>query len=88
MSFEIANSEDVLKLIRSVNEMKSQFEKQNMEKILGEWVDAPFACKKLKICRRTLSTYIATGDLKAARFGRKILFKLADLEEFIIKGYR
>jgi hypothetical protein len=88
MSYEIVNSEDVIKLIHSVNEMKSHLQKENEEKLLNEWVNGPVVCKRLKICNRTLFTLRKSGKLKYSQFGRKILYRHSDIEEFIKQNYR
>jgi len=88
MSFDLINSEDVSKLIHSVDEMKSHLQKENEERLLNEWVTGPIVCKRLKICNRTLFNLRKSGQIKYSQFGRKILYKLSDVENFIQQSYR
>jgi hypothetical protein len=88
MSFDLINSDDVTRLIRSVNEVKNHLQQENEEKLLNQWVDGPFVCKKLKICNRSLFALRKSGKLKYSQFGRKILYKNADLEDFIQQNYK
>lgn len=88
MPFDLINSDDVSKLIKSLDEMKTHLLKENEEKLLNQWVDGPFVCRKLGICKRTLDSYRKKGLIKFSQFGRKILYKLSDIESFIQKGYR
>lgn len=72
-----------------MSEVKAHLQKEAQEKLLGEWVDGPFVCNKLKICNRTLFDLRKSGRLKFTQFSsRKILYKLSDIEEFIQKGYK
>jgi hypothetical protein len=88
MSFDLIDTENVIKLIKSVNEMKAQLQQENEDKLLSQWVDGPFVLKKLKICSRTLYALRKNGKLKFSQFGRKILYKNSDLEDFIQQNYK
>lgn len=88
MSYEIMNSEDVERLIKSMNEVKAYLKKEAEEKLFNEWLDVPKTCRKLGICKRTLDYYRKHGKIKSSQFGRKIMFKLSDIEDFIMKGYK
>ena len=88
MSYEIIKSEDLVKLTHNLNVATAQIQRENFEKFLDQWITGPEACKKLKVCNRTLFEYRKKGLIKYSQFGRKILYKMADIEAFILKGYR
>lgn len=88
MPFDLIDSQLGDKLLKSMSEFKNHLQKEAQEKYLNQWVTGTEACKKLKVCSRTLFEYRKKGIIKYSQFGRKILYKLSDLEDFIQKGYR
>jgi excisionase family DNA binding protein len=46
-------------------------------------LDAREAARALSICPRTLHTLTASGRIPAVRLGRRVLYPLAALEQFI-----
>jgi hypothetical protein len=89
MPFDIINSEDVTRLIKSVNEMKTHLQLENEEKLFSQWVNGSTVCKMLKICNRTLFTLRKSERLKYSQVcDRKILYKLSDVVDFIQKNYK
>jgi len=48
-----------------------------------EWMDKPSVLKLLRVSSSTLQTYRDKGLIKYSQVGRKILYRVKDLHEFL-----
>ena len=88
MSYDLVNTEDLRRLIRSLNELKDQLSRTLDNEFSQKWVDGKKVCKLLGICNRTLWELKKSGKLKCSQFGRKILYRVSDVDAFIEANYR
>ena len=88
MSYDLVNTEDLSRLIRHVKELKDQLIRTLDNDFSQKWVDGEKVCKLLGICKRTLWDLRKSGKLKYSQFGRKILFRVSDVDAFIETNYR
>jgi len=52
-----------------------------------QWLSGPEVCKILRISTRTLVNYRRRGTLPYAKIGRKIYYKLEDVEQLLERHY-
>lgn len=74
---EIAEMRDELK------ELKASIAKMQEESYLNKWIESESARKMLGVCSKTWQTMRDRRVIPFSQFGRKIYFKMADIEEFM-----
>ncbi len=51
------------------------------------WLDNPEACKKLRVCTRTMQNYRDNGLLAFSQIGGKLFYKLSDIQKMLESHY-
>lgn len=52
-----------------------------------EWLDGKAVCHLLHISSRTLQTYRTTGLISYSQIGRKIYYKVSDIQDHLERNY-
>jgi hypothetical protein len=88
MCYDLINSDDFSRLVHTANELKIQLSKTLEKNFTQKWIDGITICRMLVICNRTLFELRKSGKLKYSQFGRKILYKMEDIDSFWEGNYK
>jgi len=77
-------SEAFQQLFNRLDKMESYFKNVAKQQPLTEqWFDIAQTCRILNVCKKTLQNYRNRGDVSYTKFGNKIYFSSASIEEHL-----
>ena len=87
MNFTVISEESINQLMQEIAEIKSLLvSNAKMEDSL-KWVSKAEACKRLRVCAKTLDNYLKKGVLPYTQYASKIYIKSSDIELHLEKNY-
>lgn len=75
----------LIRKIESVQRKLEQLEIDNSSPHKRKWVSGEFACEYLNVSSRKLQQLRSEGRISFSKTGRKIYYKITDLDEYIEK---
>jgi hypothetical protein len=66
---------------RRLRHAEDEIDRLNNEKF--RWIDSSEVCQVLHISKRKLEEKRDSGDLHYSKFGKKVFYLLADIEEYL-----
>lgn len=88
MILELISKDDLQAMeARILSKMREIFDVRSNNGADGrEWLTVKEACEYLKVSKSTMQKYRREGIIPFSQHGRKILFKLEDLQNFLTKN--
>lgn len=87
MNFSLISDESLNQLLQEIAEIKSLLVSNANQNDLQKWVSKAEACKKLRVCAKTLDNYLKKGVLPYTQYASKIYIKSSDIEMHLEKNY-
>lgn len=85
ITFESKAYQDLSRRIRRIESFIEGLVDQKV--VNDEFLSSSDVCTYLKISRRTLARITGSGELSFTKVGRKLLFKLSDIEDYLESKY-
>ena len=74
---------EIAEMWDALNELKASIAKMQEDSYLSKWIESESARKMLGVSTKTWQNYRDRRVIPFSQFGRKIYFKMADIEEFM-----
>ncbi len=87
MNFSLISDESLNQLLQEIAEIKSLLVSNANQNDLQKWVSKAEACKRLRVCAKTLDNYLKKGVLPYTQYASKIYIKSSDIEMHLEKNY-
>jgi excisionase family DNA binding protein len=87
MNFIIVPQEKLDLLEASLIQIKGLLESKKPEGKGPNWISKKEACQRLKVCSKTLDSYLKKGILPFTQFKSKIYIKSSDIDAHLEKYY-
>jgi hypothetical protein len=88
-------TDDVLSALKEVKgglaQVKGQLEflsQTPAQRLQKQHFNLHEVCRICNLCERTIRKRIKSGELKAGRIGRKLIFRAKDVFDFINRGFK
>lgn len=80
-------SEKIESIQLEIREIKELIKNKNQEEARNKWLTKKEARSRLKICLKTLDSYLSKGILPYSKFAGKTYIKAGDIEAHLEKHY-
>lgn len=83
----IISKNEFNELIEKIDSLKLQLDNLDLAKTKKRWLSIPETCEYLDVSKRTLQNYRDKGLISFSQYANKILFRLEDLDDFLMSNY-
>ena len=87
MEFKVISQENWNELLQEISDIKNLLKSNASSIDAQKWVSKAEACKKLRVCAKTLDNYLKKGVLPYTQYASKIYIKSSDIEMHLEKNY-